>query len=75
VSLVISIAMVLMVFLVAYGYLLLKNPDALRSENFTLSKLAIEKGLVGDNISGLHQPPAIDSAPSAPLISLQGDEK
>lgn len=48
------IVFVLLVFLGAYIYLLLRNPDALRSEEFSLSKMAMEKGLVGDNISGLY---------------------
>ena len=47
---------VLTVTLGAYIYLLIADRDALRSETFSLSKLAIEKGLVGDNISGLIQP-------------------
>src|SRR5688572_24932875 len=48
--------LVLLVFLGAYVFLLLRNPDALRSENFSLSKMAIEKGLVGDSTYGLGDP-------------------
>ena len=44
-----------MTFIGAYIYLLNIDRDALRSENFSLSKMAIEKGLVGDNITGLIQ--------------------
>lgn len=40
-------------FLIAFFYLLAKDPDALRSERFTLQKMALERGLVGDNIGGL----------------------
>lgn len=32
------------------------NPDSLRSERFTLSKMAIDKGLVGDDSAGLFEP-------------------
>jgi hypothetical protein len=39
----------------AFVYLLFKNPDALRSESFTLSKIAIEKGLIGDSLTGLRE--------------------
>jgi hypothetical protein len=36
----------------SYGYFMLRDPDALRSETFTLRKLEIEKGLIGDNLQG-----------------------
>lgn len=41
------------VYVVSYIYHAIKNPDALRSEKFTLSKMAIEKNLIGDDRSGL----------------------
>ncbi len=41
------------VFLGSYIYFMLKNPDALRSEKFTLSKMQIEKNLIGDDKAGL----------------------
>lgn len=37
----------------SYLYLLFKDRDALRSEHFTLSKMAIERGLMGDSMTGL----------------------
>lgn len=43
-------------FMCAYFYLLVKQPDALRSERYSLSKIMIERGLVGDSVSGLHDP-------------------
>ncbi|WP_439242387.1 hypothetical protein [Lonepinella sp. BR2474] len=36
-----------------YIYFALKNPDCLRSETFTLNKMAIEKGHIGDNGVGM----------------------
>ncbi len=39
-------------FLVAYFILLFVDRDALRSERFTLSKLAIEKSVTGDSLRG-----------------------
>lgn len=42
-----------LIFIGSYIYYGVKSPDALRSEKFTLSKMAIEKNLVGDNLSGL----------------------
>ena len=45
-----------LIYFAAYIYFGLKAPDALRSEKFTLSKLAIEKSVTGDNISGFIDP-------------------
>lgn len=42
-----------LVYVFAYLFLLFRDRDALRSESFTLSKLAMEKGLVGDDLTGL----------------------
>lgn len=39
----------------SFVYLLLNNPDALRSEPFTIDKMRIEKGLIGDTNSGFAQ--------------------
>ena len=46
---------VICVLLFGYAYLvfLKKDPDALRSEIYSLRKFAIEKGLYGDNLSGM----------------------
>lgn len=41
---------------VAYVYcLMLKDPDLLRSEKYSLQKMAIEHGLIGDNHVGLFE--------------------
>ena len=37
-------------------YLLFKRPDFLRSERFSIEKLMIEHGLIGDSISGFSRP-------------------
>lgn len=65
---------VIITLVFAYGYLLVKNPDALRSETFTLSKMAIEKGLIGDSLLGLKDPSLVenDSATRNILVSGQG---
>lgn len=39
-------------FIFAYMFLLFKDRDALRSERFTLSKMAMEKSLTGDTLAG-----------------------
>jgi len=48
-----SSALSFSLYLFTYVYLLFKDRDALRSETYSLHKLAIEKGLIGDSISGL----------------------
>lgn len=42
---------------VSYSFCLLKDRDALRSEKYTLHKLAIEHGMYGDSGIGLLEPP------------------
>ena len=39
-------------YLGAYVYCLIYNPDALRSERYSIQKMAIEHGLVGDSAAG-----------------------
>ena len=45
--------------LVAYLIFIRIDPDALRSEHYSLSKMAIERGLVGDSLSGLFNPASL----------------
>ena len=40
-------------FILAYAYFAITNSDALRTERFTLQKIAIEHGLLGDSTTGL----------------------
>jgi hypothetical protein len=42
-----------LLFIVAYIYFCITNPDALRSEKFALTKMAIERGISGDNLAGI----------------------
>jgi hypothetical protein len=50
---VLFLCLFMLLFIASYIYFSVKNPDALRSEHFALSKIAIEHGLVGDNLHGL----------------------
>ena len=43
-------------YLAAYFFLLVKDRDALRSERFQLSKMAIERSITGDNLAGFLEP-------------------
>lgn len=49
-----------MLYLFAYTYCLFKDRDALRTERYSIQKLAIEKGFVGDSLTGTlrHETPA-----------------
>jgi hypothetical protein len=40
-------------YLVAFGYCLLKAPESLRTERYSIQKLAIEKGFRGDSSTGV----------------------
>jgi hypothetical protein len=44
-----------LLFACAYVYFMFRNPDALRSESYSLSKMAIERGLLGDSMFGIAQ--------------------
>lgn len=54
-------SLILAVFLFAYIYFMLKKPDYLRSEKFTLSKMAIERSVVGDSLKGFVEMSPSDS--------------
>jgi hypothetical protein len=59
-------------YLIAYFFLMIKDRDALRSERYSIQKLAIEKGIVGDNISGVLQ---IDEIETPKLLSEASAEQ
>jgi hypothetical protein len=63
VFLLIILGLIALVYLSAYIYFGIKCPDALRSEKFTLSKLAIERSVIGDSLAGFIDP----SKSGAPL--------
>jgi hypothetical protein len=57
----------------AFGflYLLFKDRDALRSERFTIAKMQIEKGIMGDSVAGFRQVGGSSSTPQAlPIITV-----
>ncbi len=47
------VAFIVLVGAGAYIYLLIKDRDALRSERYSIQKLAIEKGMYGDDMTGV----------------------
>jgi hypothetical protein len=48
----ICFSVVLLSFLTAYFYFMVKNPDCLRTERYSLQRMALEQNL-GDSISGV----------------------
>jgi hypothetical protein len=68
-------AATLLIGLGAYLFLLRRAPDALRSEGFTLRKMALEKGLIGDNLAGLFEPTADLGAGSVQSAKLPAGGK
>lgn len=44
---------IVIVYLGSYIFLLFMDRDALRSERYSLTKLAIEKGVYGDSLTGI----------------------
>ena len=69
-----AFGLVLVTFIGAYIFLLIKNPDALRSERFTLSKMAIERGLIGDSLSGLREEEILEDTINEPDALTSGEE-
>jgi hypothetical protein len=50
------------IFLIVYLICFAKNPELLRSEKFTITKMAIEKSMIGDNNTGLIEMPREDTS-------------
>lgn len=46
----------MLLYLLSYTYCLFTDKDALRSETYSIQKLAIEKGFVGDDLTGRLKP-------------------
>jgi len=72
---------VFVIFSIGFIYFMIHNPDALRSENFTLEKTRIEQSMTGDNRAGFEErvlnSPSAKAIPSPAqdrLIELGGNE-
>lgn len=53
----VALVIVFAVYLIAFVVLLFTNPDALRSERFQIEKMAIERGIYGNNLIGAREEP------------------
>lgn len=69
ISIVIFMFIVAILIVLAYLYFMINSPDSLRSEKYSLSKMAIERGLVGDDLSGMMLP---DDTNGSQLQALSG---
>ncbi len=49
----------------AYLFFAKRNPDALRSERFLTHKMAIERGVLGDKLSGVIAADVVGALPRA----------
>lgn len=72
ISIMVALCLSVFMYLAAYIFFMIRSPDALRSEKFTLSKLAIEHSAKGDNLSGLIEP---GNAKQLPLPSVTKQEE
>ena len=52
-----GVALLLLAYVVAYFIFVFRSPESLRSERYSLSKLAIEKSVKGDNLAGFAEMP------------------
>lgn len=59
-----AVALLALVFGVAFLVLMVRNPDALRSESYVLAREAMQRGYAGDNVLGLAQ--SESTAPALP---------
>lgn len=67
-----SLLGIIFIFIGAYIYFMLTNSDALRSETYSLNKMAIEKSMVGDSISGLI---TIEEDKAGNVIEMKSEDK
>ena len=63
------VATIMIIFVMVYLICLFRMPDALRSESYSLQKMAIEQGFFGDNVSGIFLRNNINDSDS-PQISV-----
>ena len=65
---------IVVLFVVAFVYFMLTAPDALRSERFTLKKMAIERGILGDSLVGTLDEPGNQQIRDQALFAFPEEE-
>jgi len=66
-------SLTIILFAYSYVFFMHKDSDALRSERYSLSKMAIEKGLLGDDIKGLLDADLAQGAATKTRLLESGD--
>jgi hypothetical protein len=56
-------ALAVIVYIGFFMFFAFKDPDLLRSEKYSIQKMAIQHGLIGDDLSGLFKIPKIGDVP------------
>lgn len=64
--------LLIILYFFSYIYCLCKDRDALRSESYSIQKMAIEKGMVGDDTSGVFE---VKKDPQGHLIEVECSQK
>jgi hypothetical protein len=67
-----GIVLALLLFFGAYIYFGKTNSDALRSENYSLTKLAIQHRLIGDSLAGVREVPTAVAQDAPGLTETTG---
>jgi hypothetical protein len=65
----------ILLFLAAYIFFMIRDPEALRSERYSIQKMAIEKGLIGDDLHGLIEPSEGTTQPSLPAAAADESQE
>lgn len=55
-------------------YLLVKNPDCMRSESFVLAREAMHRGYTGDSVLGLARSESSEASPPKMLVNDKSSE-
>lgn len=63
----------ILVYIAAYIFFALKDPEQLRSEKYSIQKMAIQHGFIGDDISGFFKVSKIGNVPV--LEDSKGNQK
>ena len=75
VAFVVAAGCLLATFLVGFVFFMMKDSDALRSERFVIQKMAVQRGLVGDDRAGLVQPADAGAPQKLPLLGRGGQNE
>ena len=59
-------SVVLLIYILSYVFCLLRHPDALRSETFTLEKMRIDHSMLGDSTTGIADTENQQNLPNSP---------